>query len=51
MERRYSSKLRYLANKLAVKQTEPNLTTAQLMLINEDLKPGTVSAYNINIMK
>jgi len=40
MERGHTSKVRYWANKLAVKQIEPNLSTAQLMLVNEDLKPG-----------
>jgi hypothetical protein len=43
MERGYTSKVRYWANKLAVKQIEPNLSTAQLMLVNEDLKPGISS--------
>jgi hypothetical protein len=43
MERGHTSKVRYWANKLAVKQIEPNLSTAQLMLVNEDLKPGTSS--------
>jgi hypothetical protein len=40
MERGHTSKVRYWADKLAVKQIEPNLSTAQLMLVNEDLKPG-----------
>jgi hypothetical protein len=34
------SAVRRFLNKIAVKETEPGLTTAQLMLINEDLKPG-----------
>jgi nucleobase:cation symporter-1, NCS1 family len=39
MEHRSSSKIARFAQKLAVK-AEPGLTTAQLMLTNEDLKPG-----------
>jgi hypothetical protein len=38
MERVKRSKLAHYANKLAV-ESEPNLTTAQLMLYNHDLKP------------
>lgn len=44
MQRGQTSKLRHFADKLAVKQIEPNLSTAQLMLVNEDLKPG-MSSY------
>ena len=33
-----ASKLAHWSNKLAV-ESEPNLTTAQLMLFNHDLKP------------
>jgi hypothetical protein len=50
MERRHHSKLGYYADKLAVKQTEPGLTTAQLMLINEDLKPGRSYWYQLIAM-
>jgi hypothetical protein len=38
MERVKNSKVAYWADKLAV-ESEPNLTTAQLMLFNHDLKP------------
>jgi NCS1 family nucleobase:cation symporter-1 len=38
MERVKKSKAAHWANKLAV-ESEPNLTTAQLMLFNHDLKP------------
>ncbi|ORY17106.1 uracil permease [Clohesyomyces aquaticus] len=38
MEKVKNTKVRYYANKLAV-ETEPGLTTAQLMLFNHDLKP------------
>jgi hypothetical protein len=39
MEKVKRSKVAHYANKLAV-QSEPNLTTAQLMLFNHDLKPA-----------
>jgi NCS1 family nucleobase:cation symporter-1 len=39
MEKVKSTKLAYWANKLAV-ESEPGLTNAQLMLNNDDLKPG-----------
>jgi hypothetical protein len=42
MERVNKSKTARLLEKVAVKQTEPGLTTSQLMLINEDLKPGII---------
>jgi NCS1 family nucleobase:cation symporter-1 len=42
MERVKRSKIAHWSNKLAV-ESEPNLTTAQLMLHNHDLKP--VSTY------
>lgn len=48
MERGHISKVRYWADKLATKQVSPNLTTAQLMLVNEDLKPG-ISSHRILI--
>jgi NCS1 family nucleobase:cation symporter-1 len=38
MERIKRSKVAHWSNKLAV-ESEPNLTTAQLMLFNHDLKP------------
>jgi NCS1 family nucleobase:cation symporter-1 len=38
MEKVKNSKVAYWADKLAV-ESEPNLTTAQLMLFNHDLKP------------
>jgi len=38
MEKVKNSKIAHWSNKLAVK-SEPNLTTAQLMLFNHDLKP------------
>ena len=38
MDKVKRSKLAHYANKLAV-ESEPNLTTAQLMLYNHDLKP------------
>ena len=38
MEKFKESKAAYYANKLAV-ESEPGLTTAQLMLFNHDLKP------------
>jgi NCS1 family nucleobase:cation symporter-1 len=38
MEKVKRSKLAHYANKFAV-ESEPNLTTAQLMLYNHDLKP------------
>ncbi|KAH6673948.1 permease for cytosine/purines, uracil, thiamine, allantoin-domain-containing protein [Plectosphaerella plurivora] len=37
--RAHGSKFQYWSDKLAVSETEPGLTTGQLMLINEDLKP------------
>ncbi|ROT42939.1 hypothetical protein SODALDRAFT_269706 [Sodiomyces alkalinus F11] len=37
--RLHGSKAKYWANKLAVDETEPGLTSSQLMLINKDLKP------------
>lgn len=40
MERVKTSKAAHILQKLAVKETEPGLSTGQLMLINEDLKPG-----------
>lgn len=40
MERVKTSKATHILQKLAVKETEPGLSTGQLMLINEDLKPG-----------
>jgi NCS1 family nucleobase:cation symporter-1 len=38
MEKVKQSKIAHWSNKLAV-ESEPNLTTAQLMLFNHDLKP------------
>jgi len=38
MERLKRSKIAHWSNKLAV-ESEPNLTSAQLMLFNHDLKP------------
>lgn len=38
MEKLKRSKVAHWSNKLAV-ESEPNLTTAQLMLFNHDLKP------------
>lgn len=39
MEKLKSSRFAYMVDKLAV-ESEPNLTSAQLMLNNYDLKPG-----------
>jgi NCS1 family nucleobase:cation symporter-1 len=43
MERLKRSKVAHWANKLAV-ESESNLTTAQLMLFNHDLKPVRISS-------
>lgn len=38
------SQVKRALDKLAV-HSEPGLTTAQLMLVNDDLKPGTNTVY------
>jgi NCS1 family nucleobase:cation symporter-1 len=43
MEKLKRSKISHWSNKLAV-ESEPNLTTAQLMLFNHDLKPVSVAS-------
>ena len=50
MDRVKKSKIAHWSNKLAV-ESEPNLTTAQLMLFNHDLKPVCSSQPVQNQMK
>jgi len=48
MERLRRSRVSHWSSKLAV-ESEPNLTTAQLMLFNHDLKPVMFTPANISI--
>lgn len=49
MERVKRSKIAHWSNKLAV-ESEPNLTSAQLMLFNHDLKPVRIaSSTSLNL--
>ena len=50
MEHQPTSKVKYWAHKLAVK-SEPGLTTGQLMLINEDLKPGMLFPLSFGLVE
>jgi NCS1 family nucleobase:cation symporter-1 len=50
MQKAKSSKIAHWSSKLAV-ESEPNLTTAQLMLLNYDLKPVRIlSPYHLDMM-
>jgi NCS1 family nucleobase:cation symporter-1 len=49
MQKVKSSKIAHWSSELAV-ESEPNLTTAQLMLFNYDLKPVRISVCDLDRM-